>query len=75
MALVRTEPVRPHVTAIVLDNPSRLNSLSFALVEDLYRALATVADSVAALFTDDGEWDGGPGLGLVKGRAASSARR
>ena len=37
-------------------------------------ALATVADSVAALFTDDGEWDGGPGLGLVKGRAAISAR-
>ena len=57
MALVRTEPVRPHVTAIVLDNPSRLNSLSFALVEDLYRALATVAednDCWVAVLTGEG---------------------
>ena len=36
MAFVRTEMVRPHVTVVTLDNPSRLNSLSFALVEDLY---------------------------------------
>ena len=43
MALVSLEPVRPHVTVVTLDNPSRLNSLSFALVEDLYTALSTVA--------------------------------
>jgi len=43
MALVSLEPVRPHLTVVTLDNPSRLNSLSFALVEDLYTALSTVA--------------------------------
>jgi hypothetical protein len=37
-------------------------------------ALAAVAHSVAALFTPDGEWDGGPGLGQVKGRPAIAAR-
>jgi SnoaL-like domain len=37
-------------------------------------ALAVVADDVAALFTDDGEWDGGPGLGLAVGRSAIAAR-
>jgi enoyl-CoA hydratase len=43
MALVSIESVRPHVTVITLDNPSRLNSMSFALVADLYTALSTVA--------------------------------
>jgi hypothetical protein len=37
-------------------------------------ALAVVADDVAALFTSDGEWDGGPGLGLAVGRSAIAAR-
>jgi hypothetical protein len=37
-------------------------------------ALAAVASSVAALFTTDGVWDGGPGLGTVTGRPAIAAR-
>ena len=37
-------------------------------------ALARVADAVAALFTSDGTWDGGPGLGKVVGRADIAAR-
>lgn len=37
-------------------------------------ALADVADGVAALFTHDGVWDGGPGLGRVTGRPAIAAR-
>jgi hypothetical protein len=36
--------------------------------------LARVADGVAALFTADGAWDGGPGLGRVTGRPAIAAR-
>ena len=36
--------------------------------------LARVAEGVAALFTPDGVWDGGPGLGSVTGRAAIAAR-
>jgi hypothetical protein len=36
--------------------------------------LARVADEAAALFTADGTWDGGPGLGLVTGRAAIAER-
>jgi enoyl-CoA hydratase len=43
MALVSIDPVRPHVRVVTLDNPSRLNSLSFALVADLYAALEAVA--------------------------------
>jgi enoyl-CoA hydratase len=42
MALVRIDTVRPHVRVITLDNPSRLNSMSFALVGDLYTALDEV---------------------------------
>jgi enoyl-CoA hydratase len=42
MALVRIDTVRPHVRVITLDNPSRLNSMSFALVGDLYAALDEV---------------------------------
>ena len=42
MALVRIDTVRPHVSVITLDNPSRLNSMSFALVGDLYAALDEV---------------------------------
>jgi len=42
MALVRIDSVRPHVRVITLDNPSRLNSMSFALVGDLYTALREV---------------------------------
>jgi hypothetical protein len=36
--------------------------------------LARVADDVAALFTPDGVWDGGPGLGIATGRTAIAAR-
>ncbi|HEY7917440.1 MAG TPA: enoyl-CoA hydratase-related protein [Acidimicrobiales bacterium] len=42
MALVSVESVIPHVRVVTLDNPSRLNSMSFALVSDLYDALADV---------------------------------
>src|ERR1700676_1050447 len=38
------------------------------------KTLAQVADAVAALFTADGVWDGGPGLGTVTGRRAIAAR-
>src|ERR1700722_11225546 len=37
-------------------------------------ALTQVAGAVAALFTPDGTWDGGPGLGLSVGREAIAAR-
>jgi hypothetical protein len=37
-------------------------------------ALADVADQTAALFTTDGTWDGGPGLGRAIGRAAIATR-
>ena len=43
MALVSVDSVHPHVRLITLDNPSRLNSMSFALVTDLYAALDEVA--------------------------------
>ncbi len=43
MALVSVDSVRPHVRLVTLDNPSRLNSMSFALVKDLYGALEEVA--------------------------------
>jgi hypothetical protein len=36
--------------------------------------LAAVAASVADLFTADGVWDGGPGLGVASGRPAIAAR-
>ena len=36
--------------------------------------LAQLADQVSELFTVDGEWDGGPGLGKAVGRAAIAAR-
>ena len=42
MALVSVESVSPHVRVVTLDNPSRLNSMSFALVSDLYDALTDV---------------------------------
>jgi hypothetical protein len=37
-------------------------------------ALAGVAAAVAELFTPDGVWDGGPGLGTVTGRRAIADR-
>jgi len=43
MALVSIDAVRTHVRLVTLDNPSRLNSMSFALVADLYAALEEVA--------------------------------
>jgi enoyl-CoA hydratase len=43
MTLVSVETVRSHVRVVTLDNPSRLNSMSFALVADLYAALEEVA--------------------------------
>ena len=36
--------------------------------------LADTAERVAALFTADGVWDGGPGLGAAKGRTAIAER-
>jgi len=42
MALVSIESIHPHVRLVTLDNPSRLNSMSFALVTDLYAALDDV---------------------------------
>jgi hypothetical protein len=36
--------------------------------------LHELAASAAALFTEDGEWDGGPGLGIARGRDAIAAR-
>lgn len=43
MPLVSVQAVRAHVKMVTLDNPSRLNSMSFALVSDLYAALEEVA--------------------------------
>ncbi len=37
-------------------------------------ALGRIAEEVAALFTEDGVWDGGPGLGSVTGRRAIAGR-
>ena len=42
MPLVSVDPVDDNVRVVTLDNPSRLNSMSFALVTDLYAALAEV---------------------------------
>jgi hypothetical protein len=42
------------------------------VVDDL--TLGRLAGEVAALFTVDGTWDGGPGLGSVTGRPAIAAR-
>src|SRR5437763_16654104 len=42
MALVDVDRVRPHVRVITLNNPDRLNSMSFGLVEALYGAIAEV---------------------------------
>ncbi len=36
--------------------------------------MAEVADQIAALFTEDGVWDGGPALGLATGREEIAAR-
>ncbi len=36
--------------------------------------LADLAGQAAALFTEDGTWDGGPGLGVARGREAIAAR-
>jgi hypothetical protein len=36
--------------------------------------LARLGDEVAGLFTEDAEWDGGPGLGVCRGRAAIAER-
>jgi enoyl-CoA hydratase len=44
MALVSIDSASPHVRVVTLDNPSRLNSLSFALVADLYCALEEVGN-------------------------------
>ena len=43
MALVSVTTPAPRVRTITLDNPARLNSMSFALVADLYDAIDTVA--------------------------------
>jgi enoyl-CoA hydratase len=42
MALVSIESVRRDIRVVTLDNPSRLNSMSFGLVSDLYAALDEV---------------------------------
>jgi hypothetical protein len=36
--------------------------------------VAAVAEQIAALFTEDGVWDGGPALGVSSGRAEIAAR-
>jgi hypothetical protein len=36
--------------------------------------VAARAEAIAALFTQDGEWDGGPTLGVARGRAEIAAR-
>ena len=36
--------------------------------------LESIANRAAGLFTVDGTWDGGPGLGVASGRAAIAAR-
>jgi hypothetical protein len=36
--------------------------------------LAALAEEAASLFTPDGEWDGGPALGVAVGREAIAAR-
>ena len=36
--------------------------------------VAAVAEQIAALFTEDGVWDGGPALGLSTGRSEIAAR-
>jgi len=43
MTTVQVEAVGPHITAIRLDRPARLNALSFELVADLHEALDAVA--------------------------------
>ncbi len=43
MSFVTIDSVHPHVRTVTLNNPPRLNSLSFALVHDLYLALDEVA--------------------------------
>jgi enoyl-CoA hydratase len=44
VALVEIDKARPHVSVIRLNKPERLNSMSFPLVEALYRAIDEVAD-------------------------------
>jgi hypothetical protein len=36
--------------------------------------VAARADAIAALFTEDGVWDGGPALGVARGRSEIAAR-
>ncbi len=36
--------------------------------------LAELAREASSLFTEDGVWDGGPGLGIARGRAEIAAR-
>jgi enoyl-CoA hydratase len=57
MSLVSVDAPRPHVRRITLDKPERLNSMSFALVEDLYAAIDEVAadnDAWAVVLTGAG---------------------
>jgi enoyl-CoA hydratase len=44
MSLVVVEKAQPHVSVVRLNKPDRLNSMSFPLVEALYRAIEEVAD-------------------------------
>jgi enoyl-CoA hydratase len=44
VGLVEIEAAIPHVSIVRLNKPDRLNSMSFPLVEALYRALETVAN-------------------------------
>lgn len=57
MSLVVVEKARPHVSVIRLNKPERLNSMSFPLVEALYRAIDEVAqdnDSWVVILTGEG---------------------
>jgi enoyl-CoA hydratase len=56
-SLVLVEKPRPHVALVTLNNPGRLNAMSFALVEALYEALERVGrdnDAWVAVLTGAG---------------------
>ena len=56
-SLVTVSKPRAHVALITLDNPARLNAMSFALVESLYAAIDEVArdnDAWVAVLTGAG---------------------
>lgn len=58
MNYVRVEKPRPHTSVITLDNPDRLNAMSFPLVEALYDAIREVGadnDTWVVIMTGAGD--------------------